>query len=63
MTTEEYAKIAFEAYSESTGGKTYDGKPIPKWNELPEHVQRAWSAAAAAIINKLSDRVREMFAL
>lgn len=45
-------QIAFEAYNESKGGLTYDGKPIPPWHELSgdrEAVHRAWEVAAAAV--------------
>ena len=50
-------RIAFEAYNESKGGLTYDGKPIPPWDELSgdkEAVQRAWEAAAEAVIESLT---------
>ena len=49
-------QIAFEAYNESKGGLTYDGKPIPPWHELSGDraaVHRAWEAAAIAIANDL----------
>jgi len=28
------AKANFDAYSKDAGGVTYDGKPIPLWDEL-----------------------------
>lgn len=46
------ARIAFEAYGESTGGKTWDGKPIPPFDVIRErtpHVARAWEAAVEAV--------------
>lgn len=49
----ELARIGFEAYGESTGGKTWDGKPIPPYAVVAErtpHVARAWEAAVAAIL-------------
>ncbi len=49
-------QIAFEAYNDSKGGLTYDGKPIPPWHELSGDraaVHRAWEAAAIAIANDL----------
>jgi len=52
-TVAELAKIGFEAYGESTGGKTWDGKPIPPYAVVAErtpHVARAWEAAAVAIL-------------
>jgi NTP pyrophosphatase (non-canonical NTP hydrolase) len=41
-------QIAFEAYNESKGGLTWDGKPIPPWEAIGEAVQTAWQAAADA---------------
>ncbi len=46
------ARLAFEAYGESTGGKTWDSKPIPPFEVIRErtpHVARAWEAAANAV--------------
>lgn len=47
-----YGQIAFEAYNESKGGKTYDGKPIPPWGEVGDEVRKAWDAAADAVIDE-----------
>ena len=47
----ELAQIAFEAYGASTGGTTYDGKPIPPWEKVGDKVQKAWRAAAEAVCN------------
>ena len=46
-------RIAYEAYNEAKGGLTYDGKPIPSWDSLPEkpggrEVMAAWESAAKA---------------
>lgn len=49
FTIEELGQIAFEAYGKSTGGLTWDKKPIPAWDELPDHVRQAWMAAADAV--------------
>lgn len=54
-------QVAYEAYNESKGGLTWDGKPIPKWSELTgetgEAVKKGWEAAAdicgAAYVEKL----------
>jgi hypothetical protein len=46
-------QLAFEAYSERKSGKTYDGKSIPKWRELPIDVLEAWDAAASAVEKKV----------
>lgn len=53
-------QIAFEAYNEAKGGKTYDGKPIPPWETLTDDtgrsVQRAWEIAAAVVEHRASLR-------
>jgi len=46
------ARAAFEAYTASTGGKTWDGKDVPPYEVIAErtpHVARAWEAAADAV--------------
>lgn len=49
---EEYAIEGFDAYSKAANGLTYDGKPIPKWNDLGEKVKECWLAAAHAVGTK-----------
>lgn len=43
------AKIAYEAYIESSGGKNYRGDPCPTWDELPPAIQGHWQAAVRAV--------------
>lgn len=42
--------IAFQAYNDQVGGKTFDGKDIPKWEEVGKKVQDGWRAAAVAVL-------------
>lgn len=45
-------QVAFEAYRAAVGGQTFDGKPIPGWDELHGDrlkVQGGWEAAAQAV--------------
>lgn len=52
METEAQAlgRIAYEAYCEVTGWKSaITDVDLPRFNETPEVVQRAWIAAAAAV--------------
>lgn len=42
------ARVMFDAYNKQAGGKTYDGKPIPPWDEIGDNVQARWFAAALA---------------
>ncbi len=43
---ETLGQLAFNAYNESKGGTTWDGRPIPKWADLGSEVQTAWEASA-----------------
>jgi len=43
-------QIAWEAYAKSVGGTTFDGKPLPTWNELGDRQQAGWEAAANAVL-------------
>lgn len=48
-------RIAYEAYAVSTGGKTYDGREMPSWGELPELIRNAWMAAASVLWQEFMD--------
>lgn len=54
-------QIGYEAYAESTGGKTFDGRDMPTWDQIRERegdvpkVTRAWEAAAAKIAERCRD--------
>ncbi len=52
---ETIGRAAFEAYSESTGGLTYDGKEIPSWEGLTEAIRLAWVAAGHAAVMSFKD--------
>lgn len=50
--TPELGRLGYEAYKVSTGGKTFDGRDMPTFDQIRErtpHVARAWEAAATAI--------------
>lgn len=47
-----YGEIAFTAYREAAGGQTYDGKSIPQWSELGDHVRDYWEIAALAVLRR-----------
>lgn len=46
-----HGRVGYEAYAQSTGGKTFDGRDMPTWDALPERIQKAWNDAASAIRN------------
>lgn len=33
---------AYDFYNEGTDGLTHDGKPLPKFDEMPERIQVRW---------------------
>jgi hypothetical protein len=47
---DETAKVAYAAYGASTGWVNFMGKPMPKWEDLPEKIQQAWRDATAAVV-------------
>lgn len=52
MDTRNPGRTGYEAYAKSTGGKTYDGRDMPTWEQVQErtpHVAKAWEDAAKAI--------------
>jgi hypothetical protein len=54
-------RIGFEAYAKQVGGKTYDGKDIPKWEDVGKVVQDGWRAAGVAVLQYI-DKERERMA-
>ena len=49
MTDLELGKIVYQAYGDDVGNVNYLGKPMPTWEELPEHIAHAWMVAAVAV--------------
>lgn len=51
--TKTKGQIGYEAYAVATGGKTWDGKPMPTWEAVAASgtkVAGAWEAAAQAVL-------------
>jgi Putative 2/3 transmembrane domain holin len=46
---------AYASYCEQGGGKTFDGKPLPSWDELGENRQDCWHAAALEVYKAARD--------
>ena len=46
-------KEMWDAYAKQAGGVTFDGKPLPTWDELGEERQACWKAAAATLLHVL----------
>jgi hypothetical protein len=47
------AKLMWDAYALQAGGKTFDGKPLPTWDELGEERQSCWIAAASVTADRI----------
>jgi len=47
---EDLAHIGYDAYGAAADWKNYQGKPMPKWDELPPDIRMKWRAATAAIV-------------
>lgn len=52
-TLTELAQIGYEAYGAEADWKAYNGEPMPKWDELPDHIHRKWKAAVGAVASEL----------
>lgn len=57
----ELGRVAFEAYAESVGGRTHDGKPIPGWHDVTPAVREGWRDAADAVIGAVADELEKTF--
>jgi hypothetical protein len=53
MTDTHIAKLMWDAYAIQAGGKTFDGKPLPTWDELGEERQACWVAAASVTADRI----------
>ena len=48
-------QVAYEAYCQSTGNKSLiSGAELPKWADLKPEIQRAWQAAANAVLGNVT---------
>lgn len=53
---EDLAKVAYEAYCRSTGGRSaVTGEPLPAWEDVTREVRDAWDAASQAVAAALLD--------
>lgn len=55
-TIPDLARALFDAYNASTGGLTWDGKPVPPYDVIAQntpHVARAWEAAARKAVEMI----------
>ncbi len=46
----EFGKIAYDAYSQASGGKSLiTAQTLPDWDDLPRAIRAAWQEAARAV--------------
>ena len=45
----------WDAYAKQAGGVTFDGKPLPTWDELGEERQACWKAAAFVCADEIEE--------
>lgn len=50
----ELARIGYEAYGDRADWKAHDGEPMPRWDDLPQHVRDRWMVATGAIARALA---------
>lgn len=66
METETLGQTAYEGYRRSTGGRTFDGRAMPQWNELPMPIQHAWQTAGESVrretLAEVIDELRKVHA-
>lgn len=56
--TSAFGRASFEAYNVARGGRTYDDKPIPGWDEIPQGIRDGWAAAVEAAHAEVLDHAR-----
>ena len=44
------AERAYQAYGNATDHRNFRGEPMPAWDDLPQTIQDAWTAAADAVL-------------
>lgn len=49
----EVARAGYEGYGNWTDWKTFDGRDMPRWDDLPDRTRLAWVAASGAIFKKI----------
>jgi len=53
-TFEQLARSAYEAYCKKAGGVTFDGKPLPTYDQLGHDRQQCWVAAATQVAAEIA---------
>lgn len=43
------AEVAYNAYGDNRGWVTFNGDPMPRWEDQTPELREAWNAAAQAV--------------
>lgn len=54
LSLDEIAEMAYEAYSQASGGKAFNGDPLPSWADVNPQIQSYWRAAMRVVRGPLS---------
>ena len=57
MDHEVFGKINYAGYVKEVGGKTWDGRPCPTWEELTDVIRAGWCAGAEDVLDALTRSV------
>lgn len=65
MPEKSYGQIGYEAYGETAGWTTFDGRPMPSWEQLGDspggrETRRRWDVAAQAVLDAALDDAIEV---
>lgn len=55
----ELAKAAYEEYGDTAEWETFDGRPMPAWDDLPERTRTLWAMAAGRVQKMVINGKRE----
>jgi hypothetical protein len=53
MESDDLGRIAYNAYCESVGWKSFAGEPLPQWDDVLLHIKLGWVGAAVAVAEHL----------
>lgn len=54
----ELGEFSYTAYGFNRNWKTYDDKPMPKWEDLTPEIQAAWAYVEQANAEKFSPKIK-----
>lgn len=52
MSEKSLGQVGYEAYGDEADWKAFDGRPMPRWDELREDIKRKWNVASSAIVRE-----------